>query len=425
MRLLNGLGMVWSDDFVETVTTDSGGNNMNESPHILFAGGGTAGHLMPGAAVARALQRTDSGAECLFLTTGRDAERICAEELEGFRSVPVPAARWKGVVQKLRFCLTAPAAAGRTFDIVRDFGPDMVVGLGGYSCICPTLTARGMGCRTMVFESNAIPGRVTRLLAPLVDAVQLQWAEAARHMRACRCLVTGNPVRERVLDADRAAALREFGLDTDRLTVLVMGGSQGALPLNRMLRRALTVLRERPPAEKSNLQILHITGPNHLEEARKIRVPSALIYRPLALTPAMGRVYAASDVAFCRAGGSSLAELTAVGLPSLLVPLPHARDDHQKANAAVLEREGAAKCLSQDELTPGRLARLIVELGDRPGWLRQMGEEAHRIGRPDAARKVARHILAMARLKSGGDPGSGPDTGEGADSIVNSLSMAA
>jgi len=362
----------------------------------MFAGGGTGGHLMPGAATAEALQQLFPDARCLFMPTSRSSELHCHRAVQQYEVVPVPAPRWEGTAHKLRFFGAALGACERSIELICQFRPDVVVGLGGYSCAAPVAIARAMGLPTMLFESNARPGRVTRTLAPVVDCVQLQWEAAAEHLKARRVLVSGNPVRARILRGERRAARRRFRLDPEACTLLVMGGSQGALPLNRLFLRALKRLAQRPlPIPPQALQVLHLTGPDNLDEVRWTNAPPWIPYRAVGFLEEMEDAYAAADLVLARAGGSSLAEITAVGLPAVLVPYPHATDDHQSANAAVLARAGAAVTVPQAKLTPERLAGLLAQLVTDPARLRRMAAAARRLGRPDAARMVALELAAM------------------------------
>jgi UDP-N-acetylglucosamine--N-acetylmuramyl-(pentapeptide) pyrophosphoryl-undecaprenol N-acetylglucosamine transferase len=249
----------------------------------------------------------------------------------------------------------------------------------------------------MLFESNAVPGRVVKALAPVVDCVQVQWAVAARRLRAKRVLFSGNPVRAEILAGSPRGARELLGLAPDRRTLLVTGGSQGALALNRALAAALPLLAGavgRPLGE--NLQILHVTGPAHLAEALEAARPEGLIYRAVGFTTRMQDAYAAADFVLARAGGSTLAELSALGLPSILVPYPEATDDHQSANAAVLAQAGAAVAVAQAELSPEMLAGLIADFVNRPMRTEAMADRASALGRPDAAESVAAELAAMA-----------------------------
>jgi len=363
-------------------------------PRVIFAGGGTGGHLMPGVASAEALCELAPGARCLFLGTGRDAKAPYRRALDGFEVCRIPAARWRGgALQKFRFAAVSVAALGCALEVLTSFRPQVVVGLGGYGCVVPLLAARFLRIPAILFESNAVAGEVVRRLAPLVDCVQLQWAVAARGLRARRFLVKGNPVRARILGVQRERALLRFGFSSRRCTLLALGGSQGALPLNRVLLEAL----DRLPLPVEKLQVLHLTGKEHLEQARNFPVPQGLGYRAIGYLDEMEDAYAAADFVLSRAGGSTLAELTALGLPSLLVPYPYATEGHQMANARVLTDAGAAICIEESHLSAGLLASLIAELARNPDTLRRMSERARQIGRPAAARAVALEILGLAR----------------------------
>jgi UDP-N-acetylglucosamine--N-acetylmuramyl-(pentapeptide) pyrophosphoryl-undecaprenol N-acetylglucosamine transferase len=365
----------------------------------MVSGGGTGGHIMPGAAVADALARLRGGVRCLFLGTARETEDHCRPALASFEWQEIPAARWGGGLRKVRFGAECLRAAARSRRLMRAFRPHVLVGLGGYSCVAPVLAARAMGVPTMLFESNARPGRVVRVLARVADCVQVQWARAARELKARRVLVSGNPVREALLHVDRAEALRRLELDPQRRTLLVLGGSQGALALNRVLAPALKAATMLPGGPQPQaLQVVHLTGPAHLAEALGAPMPPGLLYRPMGFLHAMGDAYAAADLALARAGGSTLAELTAVGLPSVLVPYPHAADRHQHANASVLAEAGAARCMDESHLSGARLGAALALLLTDPELLAYMRLGAQRIGRPAAAFTVAAELLRMAGM---------------------------
>jgi len=384
---------------------------------VLFAGGGTGGHLMPGAATAEALRELFPQARCLFLTTDRKAERHCHGAIRGFERLRLRCAPSGGLRGGVRLAGGAFAAAAQALELIRWLRPRVVVGLGGYSCVVPVLVARALGRPTALMESNAVPGRAVRRLAPVVDLVQLQWEAAAAHLRARRVLVCGNPVRARIFRGDRQRALRRFVLHPGRLTLLVMGGSQGALSLNRLLAGALKRLA-RPPRRirPGSLQVLHLTGPDHLAEARRMQVPWCIHYRPVGFLEEMEDAYAVADLVLARAGGSTLAELTALGLPSVLVPYPYATDGHQAANAALLERAGAAVTVQQEGLSAEDLARVLWELLNDGERLRRMAAAARAMGRADAATAFARQLAAMAGAAPAGVASRGSGTaalGEG------------
>jgi UDP-N-acetylglucosamine--N-acetylmuramyl-(pentapeptide) pyrophosphoryl-undecaprenol N-acetylglucosamine transferase len=287
--------------------------------------------------------------------------------------------------------------AGRVLHIVRRFRPHVVVGLGGHNCVVPALMGRLLGICTMLFESNAIAGRAVRLLAPLADCVALQWARAAAGLRAQRLLLAGNPVRARLFGVPREAARRRLGLAPGKQTLLVMGGSQGALALNQVLHAALESVR----ARGIDLQVVHLTGVAHLPAALEWREAGrSRSYRPIGFTDQMEDAYGAADFVVARAGGSTLAELTALGLPAILVPYPHHADGHQQANAAVLAEAGAALTIQQSELNEARLAAAVATLAVDERVRRRMAECALRMGKPEAALVVASELAAMAGFAS-------------------------
>ncbi|MCK4375018.1 MAG: UDP-N-acetylglucosamine--N-acetylmuramyl-(pentapeptide) pyrophosphoryl-undecaprenol N-acetylglucosamine transferase, partial [Candidatus Brocadiae bacterium] len=328
----------------------------------------------------------------LFLVTNQMAERHFRGAIADFQTAQVPPTPWQGTAQKVRLPGRALWAAGRTLSVMRAFRPHVMVALGGHTCVVPALVGRMLGVKTLLFESNAIPGRVVRLLAPLADCVVLQWERAAARLEARRTVVCGNPVRSWLLDVPQQAARRRLGLSAQKRTLLATGGSQGALALNEALYDALGLIQ----ASRLDLQVIHLTGVVHLGAALEHPVNRSASYRPIGFLERVEEAYAAADFVLSRAGGSTLAYLTALGLPSVLIPYPYAAERHQHANAAVLAEAGAAISIDQSELTARRLARAITALATRDGLRAQMAERARRLGRPRAAFTVAAELARMA-----------------------------
>ncbi len=359
---------------------------------IIFAGGSTGGHLMPGVATALALQKALPGARALFLTSDNRTERRCSGALDGFETAYLPDAPWHGRAGKLLFPARALRAAARMADVLRGFRPHVVVGLGSYNSAAPVLAARTMGVRTALIAADALPGVAVRLLAPFVDVVLVQYGEVIPRLKAHRAVVTGLPVRERILGADRRTALMRFGFSADRPTLLAMGGSQGALALNETLHEALRLSAE----GGVDLQVIHLTGIDHLHSALDRQFGGHVSYRPIGFLERVEDAYAAADFAFGRAGASTLAELTALGRPSVLVPYPYAANDHQSLNAELLSQAGAAITIPQPELTAERLCQALTALASDPALRRRMAESALNQGRPDAAARAARELAELA-----------------------------
>jgi UDP-N-acetylglucosamine--N-acetylmuramyl-(pentapeptide) pyrophosphoryl-undecaprenol N-acetylglucosamine transferase len=364
----------------------------DEPMRIIFAGGATGGHLMPGVAVALALQDALPGTRTLFLTSANRTERRCSGALDAFEAAYLPDAPWHGRAGKLLFPVRALRAARGMLRILREFRPHVVVGLGSYNSAAPVLCARLAGIHTALIAADALPGVAVRLLAPHADVVLVQWGEVIPRLKARRAVVTGLPVRAGVLRGNRGGALRRLNLSTARPTLLATGGSQGALALNLALYEALRLAAERGV----DLQVIHLTGVDHLPAALGQRFGGQVAYRPVGFMDSIGDAYAAADFVLGRAGASTLAELTAVGLPSVLVPYPFAAGDHQSLNAALLSEAGAAVVIPQHELTGERLCGVLAALAADPLLLRSMAECALVQGRPDAAVHAARELAALA-----------------------------
>jgi UDP-N-acetylglucosamine--N-acetylmuramyl-(pentapeptide) pyrophosphoryl-undecaprenol N-acetylglucosamine transferase len=364
---------------------------------VAFAGGGTGGHLMPAAATATELKRMLPATRVMFMTTGREAEMRCAHALAGFGSMQIPATPWTGMRDKVRFPVKSIQAAERVLSALKHLRPHVLVGLGAADCVVPVLTARALGIRTVVLEANAVPGLAVKLLAPVADCVVLQYECAGRGLRARRVLDLGNPVRSHLFGVDRRAARRRLGLDPDRTTALVTGGSQGALRLNGVLFGALRLLSD----AGVRLQVLHLTGVDHLPAALARAEEDQLNgYRPVGFMERMEDAYAAADFVVARSGASTLAELTALGLPSILIPYPYSAGGHQEINADVLAQAGAAIKISQRDLSDGALADAMAKLATNRAFRGRAAFNARRLGKPHAAERVAGLLATIAGFAS-------------------------
>ena len=362
-----------------------------ETMRVLFTGGGTGGHIMPGAAAAEALKRLLPGVRCLFLTSGRASERSCLGALAEFETATAIAMPWAGTRNKALFPARAMLSLARSAAILAAFNPHVIVGLGTVNCIPLVLAGRMLGIRTALIEANAIPGRAVRALAPAVDLVVTQWPAAISQLRARHAIAAGTPVRQRIFSASRHEAIRRLALSPTACTLLVMGGSQGARALNDALYRALRLV----DGAGLDLQVVHLTGPSLLPEALAQRKRLSMTYRPIGFLEQMEDAYAAADFVLSRAGAGTLAQLTGLGLPSILVPLPGAADDHQTANATILTEAAAAISIRQDELTPVRLADAICGMAENGPLRTWMGRRAASLGKPQAALTVARELIRL------------------------------
>ena len=368
--------------------------------NVVIAAGGTAGHIFPGLALARALRDRGNGVTFVGTEDRLEAKLIPAA---GFPFQPVPAAPFRRAVSlsALRLPWVVLRAARTCRPIVR--GADVVVGMGGYVSVPAVLAARRERRPVLLHEQNAVPGLANRLLAWTADAVALSFPEASRFFRK-RILssVTGNPVRDEIarVPEDRALLAQEarveFGLDDGRKTILVFGGSQGALHVGRVAAGACRAL-----AQRRDLQVVLVTGPAHFESVRRA-VPAngdGIAVSVFEFIERMELAYAVADVAVARAGATTVAELAVCGIPSLLIPYPYATGRHQEANARAVQRAGGASVMLDQQLSAATLAQRIESLVDHDERLEAMRTALRTFGRPDAAVRLADLATATAERK--------------------------
>jgi len=356
---------------------------------VAFAGGGTGGHLFPGISVAEELRRRAPGARVLFLCTERD-RAYQGLSASGFEVAALPSVNRGALPRRLARLLPAAARAMR---LLARFRPDVVVGLGGYGSVAPVVCASVLRIPCVLLEQNVVPGRANRLLSRLADEVECQWAESISFFSCpSKARVTGNPIRASIRRRDRAAAAERLRLDPRTPTLLVMGGSQGARPLNDLVVEALPLFE----SGGKPIQLVHLAGRADRERVSAAYEQCGLRAEVFGFLGDMSLAYSVCDLALSRAGGTSIAELAALGIPSILVPLPHATDNHQHLNARVLEYSGAAILVEQKTLSPHWLARLVAELLASPARLAYMSRRSRRFGVPRAASLVADRIVALA-----------------------------
>lgn len=364
-------------------------------PTVLFAGGGTGGHLMPGLSVAAELRRRIPGSRPVFVGTSGELERGVVE-LCGFEFHPLPSLKWPGTA------LGAPSWAFRSVSgllgarkLVQRIQPDLVVSLGGHAALAPSLAARLSNIPLVILEQNAYPGKANRILSWWAREVHAPWPGIETFFAyPDRVHVTGNPVRRELNRApDRRLAAR-FGLSPRKKTLFVMGGSQGAWFINQTVLEALPRFDE----HSSWLQILHSTGKGTFDRVREAYRRSKIQAAVLPFIDDMASAYAAASLVVCRAGGTTLAELTLLGVPAVLIPLPSATDDHQRHNAFRLAQKGAALLMTQAELAPDRLADVVVDLLSHEPRLARMRAASMSLGCPMATGNVVTRICGMVRV---------------------------
>jgi UDP-N-acetylglucosamine--N-acetylmuramyl-(pentapeptide) pyrophosphoryl-undecaprenol N-acetylglucosamine transferase len=350
--------------------------------NAIIACGGTGGHLFPGLAVAESLRAR--GHEVMLFVSEKEVDALALSgrsfRFEKLPTVGLPSLYSPAIFGFLR---RFGESLSRCRAIYNTFKPQVVLGMGGFTSTAPILAGRLRGIATFIHESNAIPGKANKLTARMVRAVLLGFKECAPFFPRARTEVTGTPVRTELQRLDAGEARQRLGLQPDLLTLLVMGGSQGASGINQAMIKSLPALRDLP------LQVIHLAG------ARDERLVADNYRReniPAFVAPfhhRMEEAYSAADFAVARSGAASLAELAFYNLPAILIPFPYAADDHQSRNAEIFVKAGAAILLHESELTGDLLARTIKELGGDVPKLRQMSEKCAQLAPGDAAGLIA------------------------------------
>jgi UDP-N-acetylglucosamine--N-acetylmuramyl-(pentapeptide) pyrophosphoryl-undecaprenol N-acetylglucosamine transferase len=350
---------------------------------LMIAAGGTGGHIYPGIAVANEIKRRDSSAEVLFVGTEKGLEtRIVPESGYGLAVISSSGLKNVGLKGQIRGLWILPRSFMQAAKIIRSFRPNVVVGAGGYVSGPVLMTAKLLGCPTLVMDSNALPGFTNRRLARFVDRAALTF-EAAKPFFGDKGVVTGNPVRSEFFRIPERTPSKP-------LNVLIFGGSQGAQAINRAVLSALPLL----PTE--DLTFVHQTGEAMLDEVRETYAKFHWTADIRPYIRDMVGAFKEADIIICRAGATTCAEVAAAGKASIMIPLPTAADDHQRKNAEAMVQAGAARMLLQAELTGERLANELLGLAKDTASITAIGRAARAMAKPNAAQATADIIEELA-----------------------------
>ena len=363
---------------------------------ILLTGGGTAGHINPAIAIADTIKRNCKEAEVAFVGTPEGMERRLVKEA-GYPFFPVRVQGFQRSltlknVQAAWLALTSPRAAA---GIISEFQPSLVIGTGGYVCWPLLRAAARMGIPAALHESNAVPGLATRRLAPYMDAIWLNFKETANALPA-HCvspLQVGNPLRHGFSSVSRTAARRELGLCEQDFMILSFGGSRGAEALNDAILHFIKSNLPRHP----QLYHVHACGEKHYEACRKVlgeKKTARCVLLPY--ISKMDTYMSAADIVVCRAGAMTISELALCGKCAILVPSPHVAGDHQRKNAELLVKSGAACLLEEDDLPQNKLGNLIFSLLKNEKERFSMQKKIKKFATPDANSKIYQQILLLA-----------------------------
>ena len=361
---------------------------------IIVSGGGTGGHIYPALTLIDAIKSKRADAEFLYVGTQKGLEadivpkagiNFVALELEG-------GFERRFTLENISRAANAIMSIKRASNIVKDFKPNAVVGTGGYVCGPILLAASLMKIPTLIQEQNAVAGVTNKILSKFVDKIAVGTRDALKNFPPNKTTYTGNPIRAEVLAAKKSDGLREFHFTADKPIVLISGGSRGARSINNAM---IDVLKS--AAQKNSAQFLHVTGKGEFDsvteklsdilDAPNIKVVPYLYNMPTAM--------AMADLAIFRAGATGLAELTARGIPAILIPYPFAAENHQEFNARALVDAGAAKMILNKNLTAEILSATLDELLSSPEKLKSMAQASLSLGKPNAADEIADLILNL------------------------------
>ncbi|MBR0260678.1 MAG: undecaprenyldiphospho-muramoylpentapeptide beta-N-acetylglucosaminyltransferase [Selenomonadaceae bacterium] len=365
---------------------------------IIVSGGGTGGHIYPALTLIDAIKNKKPDAEFLYVGTEKGLEADIVPKA----GINFTALKLEGGLER-RFTLENISRAANAVwsikhasDIVKNFKPSAVVGTGGYVCGPILLAASLMKVPTLIQEQNAVAGVTNKILSKFVNKIAVGTRDALKNFPPDKTVYTGNPIRKEVLAAKKADGLRKFNFTDDKPIVLISGGSRGARSINNAM---IDVLKS--AAQKNSAQFLHVTGKGefdsvmkklsdaglNVDEFKNIKVMPYLYNMPTAM--------AMADLAIFRAGATGLAELTARGIPAILIPYPYAAENHQEFNARSLVEAGAARMILNKDLTAEILSATLNELLSAPEKLKSMAAASLSLGKPNAADEIADLILKL------------------------------
>ncbi len=360
---------------------------------IIIAGGGTGGHLFPGIAIADAFATRDEKNKVLFVSAGKPFEiSVLSKTAFKYKSITAEGIKGRGLWRQIVSVLKIPKGIFESIMILKNFRPDLVAGVGGYSAGPVVMAAWLMGIKIVLHEQNILPGITNRILSGFADRIYVSFKDTRLErfrwlapIEPKKLLVSGNPVRKEILQSvmdQQDKSLADTGQEKP-FTVLILGGSQGAHSINMAVLEALEYLDE-----KDKYFFVHQTGSADEQDVKKAYMKNGISCMVKSFFDDMARQYHNADLIVCRAGATTVAEIAVMGKGVIFIPYPFAADNHQVFNAGSLENAGAAEMILQKDLTGKRLAKRIEHYASNPGALKAMASRAKSISRPDAAEAI-------------------------------------
>ncbi len=365
---------------------------------VIICGGGTGGHIYPGLSIADSLHKRNEKVQILYIGTASGLESsLVPKQGYEFKAIRVKGFRRRLSTDTVKSSVELIKGLSDANRIISKYKPDIVVGTGGYVAGPVLLVAHLRGVPTLIHEQNVLPGATNRILGRFVDVIAVSFEEAIKYFgKKKRVFVTGNPIRREILGGSREEGIKEFGFTQGIPFVLCFGGSKGSGKLNQAMVEVIANLHR-----EGGFQLLHITGEGHYNaflealKARKIEPGNISGIRVMPYLHRMPQALAAADLVISSAGAITIAEITAVGIPALLIPKSHVVDNHQEYNARMLERKGAAVVLLEKQLDGDVLYNRISEIIRDAKLIMSMKEASKKIGKADAAERICDIIIEM------------------------------
>jgi len=368
---------------------------------VLIAAGGTGGHLYPALAIASYLKEVDGANHILWVGGKRELEfKIVSSEGFKFKKIDIQSYPRTLSIKWVTFWLNLWISFAQSLAILLWFKPQVVVGMGSFHSYPIVMLAFFLGIPTLICEQNVHPSLSNRFLCRWVSKIAISFPRTKDFFPLKvrdKIYFTGNPLRSQIFKVNKEDALKKLGLDKGKLTLLFTGGSQGAHTLNLSAIEAIKLLKKEGFSDK--IQIILITGKNDLkwvkESLKSIKIRSLT----LSYLNQMEYAYKVSDLIICRSGATTISEITALGLPAILIPYPYATEEHQLKNAKVLQKKGAASIITEEELSGEELKENILKLINDRDLLKEMRKKSKALGKPEATGEVVKIIYSLAEAK--------------------------
>ncbi|MCR4289313.1 MAG: undecaprenyldiphospho-muramoylpentapeptide beta-N-acetylglucosaminyltransferase [Candidatus Scalindua sp.] len=361
---------------------------------IVFAGGGTGGHLMAGLSIAQEISSRFPGTRIIFFGTNRGKESGYIEK-SSYEFKPIMACKLTSFIRLPLFLFVSLIGIIHSLINLVRIKPDIIIGLGGYGSVSPVVAAYITGIPIVLIEQNVIPGRANLTMARWADVVLCHWESSKKRFKKGYVAVTGVPIRSGIIENETYAGDNPFGLDFQKKTLLIMGGSQGAQAINKVMLQSIPKLQTLIPG----LQIIHLTGKHGYQEAEEAYNGMGISSFVSEFYNDIGAAYRLSDLVISRSGANTIAEITAVGIPAILIPYPYATDNHQYWNAYELSNAGGALIIKQEELEPERVIKLVSDLLMNDERLDKMKKINKSSSKPFAAARVVDEIYQTLKEK--------------------------